>query len=241
VNRRVGVIYARKLQRRDRERNGVSHSAKRSTCVMAYLGVHQARDMKESLAIAKTSAEAAKLQADVAEKSLIGTEAPFLFPVTSFEAPQNEGIASYIFRNYGRGAAILREVYHCTVESASVPDPAPFPPTQTGLYKTEVIGAGHGSTVYRPLPIIEQPNLNKVAAIVLYGRDKAHFIVCQARYTDIFGNQYITNACLALNDQTSSFYPIGGIAHNRRRKLTKEESREAEARDMLPSLTNKNA
>jgi len=30
VKRRVAVIYAHKLQRRDRERNRVSHSAKRS-------------------------------------------------------------------------------------------------------------------------------------------------------------------------------------------------------------------
>jgi hypothetical protein len=50
-----------------------------------------------------------------------------------------------------------------------------------------------------------------------------------------FRTQYISGFCYALNMNSLSFYAIGGIEHNYRRKLSDEERRLAEARDSLPT------
>jgi hypothetical protein len=59
-------------------------------------------------------------------------------------------------------------------------------------------------------------------------------VVGQARYADVYGNQYISGFCYALNEHSMKFRAVGGSDHNYRRKLTEEEKREAESRDIIP-------
>jgi hypothetical protein len=50
-----------------------------ATSVLGYFGFHQARDMKDSISVARGSANAAGRSADVAEQSLVSTQRAFVF------------------------------------------------------------------------------------------------------------------------------------------------------------------
>jgi hypothetical protein len=46
------------------------------------------------------------------------------------------------------------------------------------------------------------------------------------RYSDVFGNHYLSGFCYVFNAHSNRFYAIGGANHNYRRKLTEDENRE---------------
>jgi hypothetical protein len=97
----------------------------------------------------------------------------------------------------------------------------------------EIIPPGGQGKTHSPQNCPEFPTLEQVAAEALYGHRETSFMVGQVRYTDVFGNQFLTGFCYALNIHTQSFYGIGGIEHNFRRTLTDEETHDAESRDSL--------
>lgn len=194
---------------------------------------------EKQIAVADKAANAAKQSADVAKQALYGTEAPFIFiiitradgkPVISprgVESPEDV----YTFHNYGRSPAIIREIYIARIASDVIPSPCPFPPLQTNLFQSEIVGPGDFSEP-KPLPQIASflPNDGKShpgAAVVVCG---------QVRYADVFGNQYLSGFCYAFNSYFNRFHAIGGANQNYRRKLTEDENREAEKRDIIPSL-----
>jgi hypothetical protein len=190
---------------------------------------------------AKQSADAATKSAGVAEQALYGTEAPFIFiiiaptdgkaivTVTSPQGVKYPEHVSYVFHNYGRSPAIIREIYLACIASEGMPGPCPFPPLQTNLFKSDIVGSRSSS---QPEPIHQiascLPNDGKShqwASVFAYGN---------VRYADVFGNQYLSGFCYAFNNHSNRFYAIGGANHNYRRKLTEDETREAEKRDSLP-------
>jgi hypothetical protein len=212
-----------------------------ATGCLAYLGWRQARDMKESLAIAKESADAAMKSALVAEQTLYGTEAPFIFiiiapthgdAIVTVASPQGVEYPEHVsctFHNYGRSPAIIREIYLTCITSYWIPDPCPFPPLQSHFFQSEIVGP-NGSSQPNALPQIASflPNDGKIH------RGASVFVSGQVRYADVFGNQYLSGFCYAFNARSNKFYAIGGANHNYRRKLNEDENREAEKRDIPP-------
>lgn len=205
---------------------------------MKKIGADQSKDMQGWIAVADKSADAALKSAFVAEQALYGTEAPFIFiiiaatdgntivTVTSPQGVEYPEHVSYMFHNYGRSPAIIREIYLVCIASEGVPSPCPFPPLQTNLFKSEIVGPGNSSKS-EPLPQIASclPNDGKShqwASVFAYGL---------VRYADVFGNHYLSGFCYAFNAICNRFYAIGGANHNYRRKLTEDENREAEERD----------
>jgi hypothetical protein len=110
-----------------------------------------------------------------------------------------------------------------------MPGPCPFPPLQSNLFQSEIVGPS-GSSQSKPLPQITSylPNDGK-------SHPGAVVIVCgHVRYADVFGNQYLSGFCYAFNSYFNRFHAIGGPNHNYRRKLNEDENREAEKRDIFP-------
>jgi hypothetical protein len=186
-----------------------------------------------------TQADAAKKSAEVAEQALYGTEAPFIFiiidatdgnaivTITSPQGVEYPEHVSYMFHNYGRSPAIIREIYIACIASDVMPSPCPFPPLQSNLFQSEIVGPGDSSES-KPLPQIASFLPNKShpwAAVIVYGH---------VRYADVFGNQYLSGFCYAFNSYFNRFHAIGGAIHNYRRKLNEDENREAEKRDIFP-------
>ena len=144
------------------------------------------------------------------------------------------GNASYTLRNFGRAPAIIREIYDACVISRELPKPIGFPPLQTCLMKVELVGVGEASELHEPPNSVPLPSVEAAATSIITPKAETAFIIGQVRYADVFGNQYISGFCYALNEHTRKFYAIGGAAHSYRRKLNEAETREAEARDTLP-------
>jgi hypothetical protein len=201
----------------------------------------QSRDMQASISVADKAANAAKQSADVAEQALYGTEAPFIFiiiestdgnaivTVTSPQGVKYPEHVSYMLHNYGRSPAIIREIYIACIASDAMLDPCPFPPLQSNLFQSEIVGSGESSQS-KPLPQIASflPNDGK-------SHPGAVVIVCgQVRYADVFGNQYLSGFSYAFNSYFNRFHAVGGANHNYRRKLNEDENREAEKRDIFP-------
>jgi hypothetical protein len=107
----------------------------------------QSGDMKKSIAVSDKSAEAALKSALVAEQTLYGTEAPFLFiiiastdgndivTVTSPQGVEYPEHVSYMFHNYGRSQAIIREIYLACIASDVIPSPCSFPHCKLSFFK----------------------------------------------------------------------------------------------------------
>ena len=85
----------------------------------------------------------------------------------------------------------------------------------------EIIAAGETS---------KPRTLDQIETLITQDKNASTFVVGQARYADVFGNQYISGFCYFLNERSMTFQAMGGTAHNYRRKLNDEEIGEAEAR-----------
>src|ERR1700724_481609 len=59
----------------------------------------------------------------------------------------------------GRSPAIIREIYLACIASDVMPSPCPFPPLQTNLFQSEIVGPGESSKL-KPLPQIASYLLN---------------------------------------------------------------------------------
>jgi hypothetical protein len=198
---------------------------------------------ERQIAVAKQSADAALKSAEVAEKALYGAEAPFLFIVLSppdgtedIIVVTDRGVTypvgfTYSLHNYGRSPALIRETDVHFIATNGRPEPYPFPPPHNNILVSEIISAGGFS---KATPIVHiacclppDGKMYRWASVICFG---------QVRYTDVSGNQYISNFCYAFDARSKQFYAIGGAAHNCRRKLNEEETRIAEARDTPPQV-----
>jgi hypothetical protein len=198
----------------------------------------QAHDMKQSLAISARAADGAHRSADVAERALDQTSAPYLdvtatpsgvihrFPGdgTSIQFMDRGVFAEYTIHNYGQSPAIVLEIYQCCIRSPGLPSTISFPPPQSNLRKTYVIGGMKASTTPLTIgyPTDGIDNLESGPPI---------WITLQIRYRDVFRNQYISTYCAAFNPRSAAFTAYGGQKYNDRRKLTGDELKIAEARD----------
>lgn len=184
---------------------------------------------------AEKAALAAEKSALVAEAALLGVEAPFIFvTVKKWRegdplAPGNRpGFAAITLHNHGRSPAIVRDFYPGTIRCVGLPEPIGYPPPHSLLHRDEVIPAGKASGPWRfhRDAFCAPDDLDR-----LLNSDATYWIVGQIRYADAFGAQYVTGFCFALNVFGDKFYGFGGSRYNYRRRLSEEETREAEARD----------
>jgi hypothetical protein len=191
---------------------------------MKKIGADQSRDMQASIAVAKEAAEAAMKAARISEIALESAETPYLYPIVrQFSKEDGDGSPfSYAFENFGRSPAIVREIYDGSIVSRGLPAVIGFPPPQSNLGKTHIVAAGKCSP-WRNMGIPTVGDTN--AAIWLIG---------QVRYSDVFGNQFLSGFCFALNSVSLAFTAYGGVGYNYRRKLTDQERELAETRDADP-------
>ncbi len=197
----------------------------------------QARDMKQSLAVAGRAADGAHRSADVAEKALDQASAPYIDVVATPKAVIHRLIgggihadfmdrhvfAEYTIHNYGQSPAIILEIYHFCIRSAGLPSEISFPPPQSNLKTTPTVGGMKESI---PFPIgYPTGGINSLDG------NEAIWIGHQIRYRDVFRNQYISTYCAAYNPHSATFTAYGGQKYNGRRKLLGDELKIAEARD----------
>ncbi|HTV35621.1 MAG TPA: hypothetical protein VMF12_04250 [Xanthobacteraceae bacterium] len=86
-----------------------------ATAGLWWMAIRQARDTKESLAIATRSAEAAKASADIAKQSFTDLERPYVFvnAISGLRDPSDKILRPHILfnvANVGRSPAFIREL-----------------------------------------------------------------------------------------------------------------------------------
>ena len=185
---------------------------------------------------ARFTADAAKLSANVAERALEQTSAPYLDVTVTLKAVIHRFIgggisaefmttdfAEYVVHNYGSSPAIILETYQYCIRSRTIPEEIPFPLPQSNLLKVIIVG---GMKESQPIPI-GFPS----GGIPDASTDEGVWVGFQIRYRDLFINQYISAYCCAYNKVRATFSAYGGPKYNYRRKLTDEERKTAEARD----------
>lgn len=195
----------------------------------------QGRHTLAALKVARRAAEAAQKSAEVAERTLEQTSAPYLdisiAPKAAIHKLIGGGVvadfvsgifAEYRINNYGASPAIVLEIYQGIVRSRGIPAAIGFPPPQSNLNKIIVIGNSRESD---PIPV-QFP----LGGIMNLG-DEAIWVIIQIRYRDVFGSQYITATCRAYNSVRATFSAHGGEKYNCNRKLTDGERQIAEERD----------
>jgi hypothetical protein len=205
------------------------------TMILAGVSIVQIYFLTKADKTARISADAAKQSADVAERSLEQAFAPYVdVKVTPKAAIQrlvggaivadfmHDIFAEYTLSNYGQSPAIILEIYQYCVRMLGIPDEIPFPPLQTNLYQTLVVG---GMKESGPLPI-PFPN----GGISDLGPDTI-WVGLQIRYRDVFRNQYLSTYCGTFNPHRAAFTAYGAPRYNDRRKLTGDELKIAESRD----------
>jgi hypothetical protein len=186
---------------------------------------------------ARITADAAYKSAITAESALEQTSAPYLDVVASLKDAVihrmiggqivvdfiGGDFAEYVIHNYGNSPAFVLEFYHGCIVSRAIPEKTTFPPLQTNLRKTIVVGGMREATpIAIPFP---------VGGIPAADANEALWVSVQIRYRDVFMNQYISTFCLAYNQTRATFSAQGGPQYNQRRKLTGEELRIAKLRD----------
>ena len=144
---------------------------------------------------ARVAADAAHRSAGVAEKALDQTSAPYLdvtatpkaiihrFPGggISAEFMDKTVSAEYVIHNYGQSPAIILEIYQSCIRSAGLPSEISFPPPQSNLQKTYVVG---GMKESGPFPI-GYPT----GGVDSLDGNEATWIGLQIRYRDVFRNR----------------------------------------------------
>jgi hypothetical protein len=197
----------------------------KETAELRRIADEQRVDLSRSIAAAEQSATAAMKSARVSEIALESAETPYLYPTVMTACKHGELLLfSYAFENFGRSPAIVREIYDGSILSSGLPAAIGFPPPQSNLGKSHVVAVGKHSPDRKmaiSFPIGEGQN----AAVWLMG---------QVRYSDVFGNQFLSGFCFALNSASGAFTTYGGAGYNYRRKLTDQERQIAETRDADP-------
>lgn len=217
----------------------------------AYLFWWQLHLIREGLTDTQEAADAAKESANVARLALEAAETPYLiaiveaykpeivdytdtrYPSATFQSQSSDpnALVSYTLKNCGRSPAILLEVYQGLIASAQMPATISFPPPQTNSFINEILEAGSSSKPRRFRNGSVRENWTPA------DQTRAAWLVGQTRYADVFGNQFISGFCSYRNPYSGRWVMLGGPAYNFRRKLTKEETALAIARDSLPSRT----
>ena len=176
---------------------------------------------------------AGERQMGLTRAALHGAETPYLIPIVRKFDPERdpapdtgEGFMSYRFRNCGRSPAIMLERYHSLGAITRSPAPMTFPPPQSNLFKTEIVGPGDKSEVWRFKP-------GSVRDWTVADQERPACLIGQVRYADVFGNQFVTNFCYLRNGWSGNWYASGIPACNARRQLTPDEMAIAEARDRM--------
>jgi hypothetical protein len=202
-----------------------AHRLKQTIQAMKTIGADQSRDMRASIAVAKESAEAAMKSARVSEIALESAETPYLYPTVMTACKHKEWLLfSYAFENFGRSPAIVREIYDGPTLSSGLPAAIGFPPPQSNLGKSYVVAVGKHS-----------PDRNMAISFPIGdGQNAAVWLMGQVRYSDVFGNQFLSGFCFSLNPVSVAFTTYGGAGYNYRRKLTDQERQIAETRDADP-------
>ncbi|WP_267359768.1 MULTISPECIES: hypothetical protein [unclassified Methylobacterium] len=200
---------------------------------------------ERQIGVAMKAASAAERSAALAEAALLGAEAPFIYATAEGWrkgdplAPGNRpGFGAFTLHNHGRSPAIVREVYASPLRSRYLPQGIPFPPMQSALHKVQIIPPGSSNEPHRFTDAAFTRDADAKT-----DNEGVHWIVGQVRYTDPFGVQYLTGFCFAYNAFSHRFYLQGGSDLNYRRRLSEEETREAEKRDaeLPPHLSTADA
>jgi hypothetical protein len=207
------------------------------TGLLAFISMIQIWFLTRADKTARITADAAYKSAVTAESALEQTSAPYLDVVVSLKDAvihrmvggqtvvdlMGGDFAEYVIHNYGNSPAFVLEFYHGCIVSRTIPEKTAFPPLQTNLRKTIVVGG------MREAPPIAIPF--PAGGISAADANEAVWVSLQIRYRDVFMKQYISTFCLAYNQTRATFSAQGGPQYNQRRKLTDEELRIAELRD----------
>jgi hypothetical protein len=215
-----------------------------ATGVLAYLGWKQARDMRESLVIAGTSADAAMISAKVAEQTLMTAETPYIIPtivehnIRSILNGLDTGCVDidYSFHNYGRTPAIITQFnVECGVIEriftiTGVDDEGHYAigPDYTYMkYGTDMC-----ETIFKDCKSRTfKYHLDRDGEEAIF-KGKHHIDrYCpvfrgNVIFSDIFGVNYIQTFILAYDYVGRQFYSAGGIENNRRRRLDPETKKQ---------------
>lgn len=208
-----------------------------ATGALAYLGLKQSRDMKDSLAIADKSANAAMISAKVAEQTLMTAETPYIIPtiiennIRAILNGNDTGCVDidYSFHNYGRTPAIITQFsVECGVIERIF--------TITGVDDEGHYAIGPDWTYMKSrTDMCETIFKDCKSRTFKYHLDRdgeeaifkgKHDIdrYCPVfrgniSFSDIFGVNYIQTFILAYDYVSRQFYSAGGIENNRRRRL----------------------
>ncbi len=200
----------------------------RSTEKLFAAAKQQGIDMAASIATAKRSA-------DLTQLALEAAETPYLVPIVArfikgkdVEPPSPSVIplGSYRFENCGRSPAIILESRIEKYATGRMPDPVHFPFLETNLYHTSILPQGRlTDKIYITQGMFE--------GWTPADQERVAWLVGAVRYTDVFGNHFITGFCFYRNARYGHWIAIGSISHNFRRKLEGDDLRRAKERDSL--------
>ncbi len=212
-----------------------ANSLEATILTMRRLGSRQSRNMRESIATARTAAEAGNKSTEIARLTLEAAETPYLVPIVikftegEDDAPPNPSViplGSYRFENCGRSPAIILEERVDKYGTASTPNPVHWPFLNTNLHQTSILPQGRMSDkIY-----LTQGMFGDWAPS---DQTRAAMIVGAVRYADVFGNQFITGFSFYRNSRYGHWVSMGSTAHNFRRKLEGDDLRRARQRDSL--------
>lgn len=183
----------------------------------------QSRDMKESLRIAEISASAARESADaagkaaeVAERTLVEFERPYLFvsnvgPI-QWAGPPFEPSIPFKVGNYGRVPAIFERI-HIGANTSSAPD-SPYN-LEWGhfLERQGIIGADSHLLIERH-DCMGVTDLECIDGMITAGANElffwAIFDYCGPTKTVV----YTRSQCFRFDDDSQTFIPYGGTEYN---------------------------
>lgn len=194
----------------------------------------QAREMQDSLAIAKQSADASRDSADAA----VSAEMPFLYPRASqinlhpmtvpTDAQQTHVPSVFVdFRNIGKTPAILTRVgvKFILTEQDQLPTTPPTIEEINSVGRDDVI-APDGTGGGRKWPFERQISADEIRRLI--GDTKGNFlrfyVVGYVIYYDVFDSRHVRRFCMKVRN--NGFQPMrGGEAYNRiqREKSPKKE------------------
>lgn len=180
-----------------------------ATCGLWYMAVRQARDMKDSIAVNKVSADAAKKSADVGERALTHLERPYLF--LTYERPDFSSVGDgamsfrvrFKFKNYGRTPAIIRHVCADVGRFERLPETLTYDAADSIFEMREMVVGPTDETeeFRRKIFALERDEANAVQAgksfICLYGT---------LSYDDVFETRHGSEFCWIYDPHRNSFW-----------------------------------
>lgn len=222
-----GLVLLGKRQSGDmRQLIGAAQNNVTATDSLAHIAREQHAALQEQARATTAVAAAAAKSADIAERTLVEFEAPFIYvkvvrPGLTIKKRDDSslqadfGFGSFLFSNYGRTSARIVSYYETivTTDYGLMPEPIDVLSVEENSLPEGIVVLPNGgdSAEYQFNPMFA----------AFRGFDPAKeemFFVGFVRYMDLLGNRYISGFCFVFFASQNIFVLVGGDPYNYRRR-----------------------